>query len=85
MPGGPVLLTPRRRERNVARIHAHLRIQDDDALDQIAQLAYVSRPMILREHVVSLRRQLLGLAPVRRGEFAQEMVGKQGDIFAPLA
>jgi hypothetical protein len=85
MSGGPILLTPRRRERNVAGIHAHLRIQDDNALDQIAQLAYVARPMILRENVVSLRRQLFGLAPVRGGEFAQEMVGKQGNIFAPLA
>ena len=40
---------------------------------------------ILRQHAVRLRRQLLGLAPVGGGELAQEVIGQQRNVLAPLA
>ena len=41
--------------------------------------------MILLQNAVSLGRQLLGLAAVGGGELAQEVVGQQRDVFAPVA
>src|SRR5580765_7036390 len=34
-------------QRNVARIHTRLRVQNDDALNQVAQLAHVAWPVML--------------------------------------
>jgi len=37
------------------------------------------------KHVVSFHGQLFRLAAVSRGEFAQEMIGQERDVFTPVA
>ena len=64
----------------MARVNARLRVQNDDTLDQVAQLAYVARPVVLLQHLIGRRRQLLGLAAVRHGELAQKVIRQQRDI-----
>src|SRR5579862_2403201 len=59
-------------EGDVTRVDADLRIHDDDALHQIAQLANIARPGILFEDAQSFLRQFLRLAAVGGGELFQE-------------
>src|ERR1035437_637497 len=80
-----VCLAPRGVERDMARIHAHLRVHDDDPLDQVFQLPHVARPTILRQNAVRLRSQFLRLAAIGGGKFAQKKFGEPRGILAPVA
>src|ERR1700722_2994825 len=60
-------------------------IHDDDALDHVAQLAYVARPGIAHEHIDGFVGDFAGLASVGGCEFLQEMAGGERNIFFSLA
>src|SRR3984957_2748321 len=60
-------------------------IHDDDALDHVAQLAYVARPGIAHEHIDGFVGDFAGLASVGGCEFLEKIAGEERDIFFALA
>ena len=71
--------------RQIAQRHGFLRSQNRQALDQILQLANVTRPRIGREKIDNLRGQRLGGDRMFLGFEAQEMVEQQDNIVTAFA
>jgi hypothetical protein len=59
--------------------------QDGGALDHVAQLPHVARPVMRHQHVARVARDAGGPAPDGATEVLDEGVEQRGDVVPPLA
>ena len=59
--------------------------QGKGALQYIFQFAHIARKMIALQHALRIGRKLGGRQPDIGGEFVQQVLGEQGDVFASFA
>src|SRR6266852_4708848 len=71
--------------RQMVRLDARLRANNDQALDEVAQLANVSGPRMPQQNLRGGIAELAGSLAVRGAELVQEMLGQDGDILFAVA
>ena len=71
--------------RQMQRLDARMRADDHEPLDQIAQLAHVSRPGVTRQHGQRRIAEFLGSAAVGGAEFGEEMARQAGNVLDAFA
>src|SRR4051794_4918698 len=69
----------------MADLYALLRMQNYNALHQVAQLTHIPRPLIAHERRQSVPTQLLWLTSICHSEFAQEMRSQYRYVFCALS
>src|SRR6267378_7298172 len=69
----------------MVRLDACLRTNNDQALDQIAKLAYVSRPGMPQQNFHSRLSQLARLLSISGAELVQEVFGQDGNVLFAVA
>src|SRR5579884_4246361 len=62
-----------------------VRVEDQDALNQVLQFAYIAWPVVLLEHVQSIFSHVNARASILAAEFAQELAGKQWNVLFAVA
>src|SRR4029077_6618693 len=71
--------------RQMVGLDARLRANNDQARDEVAQLANVSRPRVPQQDLHGGIAELTRSLAVRGAELVQEMPGQDGDIFFAVA
>src|SRR5256885_843113 len=66
--------------RKVMRLNTRLRANNDETLDEIAQLAHIARPWIARKNFESVIAEFAGLLAIFGTEFIEEVAAKNWNI-----
>src|SRR5882762_9531342 len=67
--------------RKMVRLDARLRADNDQALDEVAQLAHVSGPRMTQQDFHGGIAELTGFLAVRGAELVQEVAREDGNVF----